>query len=284
MATEAPEANLRHLALLTSYDGSLFHGWQYQKNAVSVQEELQSAWQKLTGESLNFRGCSRTDTGVSARAHVCDFKTKSKIPEEKIPLALNTKLPPGLSALRCRPAPPDFHSRFSPIGKLYAYRFWTATSRPALARQHLAHSPGYFNCERANAFAPSLCGEHDFSAFMDQGSVVRKTIRRLDRLTFIQRGELVTMLCLGDGFLYHQVRILAGTFLALAHDQLGEAEILEAMSRGDRTRLGATAPAEGLCLERVFFKNPLFSEDGEEDYQGFRSANAESILPLLYLV
>lgn len=258
---------MRHIALLCEYDGSVFHGWQEQANAPSVQEALRLAWRELSGEDFSFRSCSRTDAGVSAWAHVSDFFTESAIPAEKIPLALNSKVPSGLSVLKAREVPEAFHSRKNPLGKAYVYRVWLGPSRPSILRHLVAHFPLDLNLQSMNELGQQLCGEHDFKAFMDQGSVVRQTIRRLDCLLSVRQGDTLAIICLGDGFLYHQVRILAGTLILVGRQKLSLEEVLDACHRKDRTALGPTLPPEGLCLHKVFFPGGLFGDDDENAYK-----------------
>lgn len=273
---------MRHIAILCEYDGSAFHGWQEQENAGSVQGCLRAAWQKLSGESRAFRGCSRTDAGVSARGHVSDFFTQSKIPAEKIHLALNTHLPEGMTVQRAREAAEDFNARFCPVGKRYVYRFWIDPSRPAIFRHLYYHYPKQPNLERMRECAELLCGTHDFEAFMDQGSVVRNTVRTIDRLEILQNEKSLTMVCMGDGFLYHQVRILAGTLLYCGMNKLQLEEVERALKTGDRTSLGATLPASGLCLDRVYFPETLFGGDDRAAYEeDARGKNPSELLSLL---
>lgn len=258
---------MRHLALCCEYDGSCFHGWQEQENASSVQGSLRSAWEELTGENLHFRGSSRTDAGVSARAHVSDFFTETRIPTDKIAIALNTKLPEGVTAVKAVEVPEVFDARRLPLGKLYVYRYWTGATRPSIGRQHMAFFPKAPQLESMLELAAKLEGEHDFEAMMDQGSVVRVTLRKIHRIALLQRGHRLSLFCLGDGFLYHQVRILAGTLYRNGIGKLSSEQVMQAMRDKNRPALGPTFPPEGLCLERVFYPQEVFGEDGEEDYR-----------------
>lgn len=269
---------MKHYALQTEYDGSVFHGWQEQKNAPSVQESLRLAWSELSGEHCHFRGSSRTDAGVSAARHVCDFFTESRIPGHKIALALNTRLPEGLTAVRAKLVPDDFDARRDPVGKLYLYRFWVSPVRPSLGRHQLTHCPENPDTDRMNRLAELLEGEHDFTAFMDQGSVMRKPVRRLDYLRVCGEAPLLTLYCLGEGFLYHQVRILAGTLYRHGIGRLSTEDVLRARAEKDRTALGPTMPATGLTLERVYYEDELFGGDSREDYRRFRERGVDVFL------
>ena len=134
--------SIRRIAWLVEFDGSIFHGWQQQSNAHSVQAELVRAWRELTGETINLTGSSRTDSGVHAKGHVSSFKTGAAIPADRIHLAMNTKLQQGVSVIRAIEVDQRFNARFDAIGKHYRYTIWHSASRPAIARHIAYHVPG----------------------------------------------------------------------------------------------------------------------------------------------
>lgn len=258
---------MQKVALLTEYDGSAFHGWQQQQNALSVQAALQEGWLTLTQEKVSLTGSSRTDAGVNARGHVCHFETEARIPLEKIPLALNAVLPEGVSVRRAQSVPNDFDSRHQSTGKAYVYRFQITPYRPALERRWVCHCPVAPDLKKMADLAHKLEGQHDFEAMMDQGSVVRRTLREIDAICCLPTERGFNLVCLGRGFLYHQVRILAGTLYAVGCDRLSEETVFQGLETKQRPLLGKTMPPQGLCLERVFYPQPVFGGDGEEDYQ-----------------
>ncbi|NLW10966.1 MAG: tRNA pseudouridine(38-40) synthase TruA [Clostridiaceae bacterium] len=250
----------RNIALLTEYDGSVYHGWQFQDNAASVQQTIQDSWLELTGEKMSLTSSSRTDAGVSARAHVSNFLTSLSIPAERVPLALNSVLPEAISIRAAAEVDPKFNSRVSPTGKRYCYRYWLGSVRPALMRHLTAHVPGPLDIERMRAALPALTGKHDFTCMMDQGSVRRNTVRTIHDLSLKQEGKLLTLTVDGDGFLYHMIRILAGTLLYIGQGKLNDSDLPAAFAAGDRKLTGMTMPAQGLCLEWVYYDPPIFDE------------------------
>ena len=273
---ETPESRPRaRYALLTEYDGSLFHGWQRQKNAVTVQQLLEEAWFDLVGQDVRFTGSSRTDAGVHAAGHVCHFDSYNPIPLANVPLALNSRLPAGIAVHDCRETAPDFDARFQAVGKRYRYRVAHGSIKPALRRNFAAHLAGPVDDDAMREAARLIAGERDFVAFMDQGSVVRRTVRsvpviRLTASPDARRGrypgrELVFDI-VGDGFLYHMVRIIVGTIIAVGQGKITTAELPELIAAGDRTRLGKTMPPEGLELVKVFYRDELFGDDSAADY------------------
>lgn len=258
----------RNIALLTEYDGSEYHGWQFQDNAASVQQTIQDSWHELTGEKISLTSSSRTDAGVSARAHVSNFLTSLSIPAERVPLALNSVLPESISIRSAAEADPMFNSRVSPIGKRYCYRYWLGPVRPALMRHMTAHVPGKLDFDSMNDALPYLIGKHDFTCMMDQGSIRRNTVRTINDLSLKRDGKLLTLTVDGDGFLYHMIRILAGTLLYIGQGKLNAADLPKAFASGDRKLTGMTMPAQGLCLEWVYYDPPLFDEAKLAIYEG----------------
>ena len=249
----------RHLALLTEYDGSGFFGWQIQKGQRTVQQVLRDALTRLTGEeNVVLTGCSRTDAGVHARGHVSDFRTGSRIPTEKFHLALNSVLPKDVSVLAACDVPGEFNARFAARGKIYTYRIWNTASRPALERKRACHIPGPLDLEAMAQAIPLLIGHHDFCAFRDSGSSNKTTIRTLNSIGLSVQEPLITLTFEGDGFLYHMVRILTGTLVAVAQGKLQPGRMTDLLSNGNRKLAGMTMPPEGLCLEQVHYASILF--------------------------
>lgn len=265
---------MKHYAIKTEYIGSGLHGWQEQDNDCSVQGELQKAWQSVCGEEIKFRGCSRTDAGVSARAHVADFFTECRIPYQRIPQVLNTFLPEEIAVKDIREVSEDFDARRKACGKLYFYRLYNSSCRSAFGANLLSQVKGQLDLDKMREMAKNLEGEHDFTAFMDQGSVLRRPVRRLDRLDIIKdtQSPLLTIICMAPAFLYHQVRILAGTLVYAGQGKLAVPEVLAAIAEQNRKPLGKTMPPEGLCLERVFYPETVFTLDSKRDYEALVNA------------
>ena len=256
---------LRHLALLTEYDGSSFFGWQIQKGQRTVQQVLRDALIQLTDErdGLVLTGCSRTDTGVHARGHVSDFKAHTRIPTVKFHLALNSVLPKDVSVLAACEVPDGFNARFAARGKVYTYRIWNAASRPAMERHRACHVPGSLDLDTMAQAMRLLTGRWDFRAFRDSGASSKTTIRTLTRIALCVQDPLITLTFEGDGFLYHMVRILAGTLLAVAQGRLQPEQVAGLLESGDRKQAGMTMPPEGLCLEKVIYEPDLFARPDE---------------------
>lgn len=245
---------MRRIHLIVEYDGTNYAGWQRQANAMTVQEQLEIAIQKLTGEHVNVSGASRTDAGVHALGQSAHFDTGSRIPADKFSFALNTMLPPDIRVVRSEEVSPDFHSRFSGRGKRYRYLIHAAPHASALGRLTHAHVIYPLDIERMRAEAAELIGTHDFAAFAASASVVKDTVRTIWRADIRRNGAEIELIVEGNGFLYNMVRIIAGTLIGVGSGKLEPGAIRRAIASGDRLDLGITAPAKGLTLMEVFYE------------------------------
>lgn len=244
---------MRRIHLIVEYDGTDYAGWQRQSNAMTVQEWLEKAVKKLTGETVCVHGASRTDAGVHALGQSAHFDTESRIPADKFSFALNTILPPDIRVSRSEEVKPEFHSRFSGRGKRYRYLFYAAPHAGALNRRTHAHVIYPLDVEKMRTEAASLVGTHDFGAFAASGSVVKDTVRTIYRADILQDGSEIKLIVEGNGFLYNMVRIIAGTLIGVGSGKLEPGAFRRAIESGSRLDLGVTAPAQGLTLMEVFY-------------------------------
>ena len=252
---------MRRIHLIVEYDGTDYAGWQRQSNAMTVQEWLERAVKKLTGETVCVHGASRTDAGVHALGQSAHFDTESRIPEDKFAFALNTILPPDIRVSRSEEVDGEFHSRFSGKGKRYRYLIYAAPHAGALNRRTHAHVIYPLDVEKMRAEAASLVGTHDFGAFAASGSVVKDTVRTIYRADVLQNGPEITLIVEGNGFLYNMVRIIAGTLIGVGSGKIEPGAFRRAIESGSRLDLGITAPAHGLTLMEVFYA-PRIEENG----------------------
>lgn len=244
---------MRRIHLIVEYDGTDYAGWQRQSNAMTVQEKLEDAVKKLTGETVCVHGASRTDAGVHALGQSAHFDTESRIPADKFSFALNTILPPDIRVSRSEEVSEAFHSRFSGKGKRYRYLFYAAPHAGALNRRTHAHVIYPLDVDRMRAEAQSLVGKHDFAAFAASGSVVKDTVRTIYRADIERDGAEICLIVEGNGFLYNMVRIIAGTLIGVGSGKLAPGAFERAIESGNRLDLGVTAPAHGLTLMEVFY-------------------------------
>jgi tRNA pseudouridine38-40 synthase len=244
---------MRNIKVIIEYDGTGYHGWQSQENAISVQRVVESAFEKLTGENIRLIGASRTDTGVHAYGQVANFLTESKIPGEKFFLAVNCLLPPDISIVYSQEVPGDFHSRFSAKGKKYKYLIYNDRAPSALLRSRAFHVPASLNLEDMIKAASYIKGKKDFSAFKASGSSVKDSVRTVTGIELQKRDKIIELTVSGDGFLYNMVRIIAGTLVDVGMGKIVPDELSLILESKDRTRAGRTAPAHGLYLIEVYY-------------------------------
>ena len=256
---DAGEKEIQHnIALLVEFDGTPFCGWQSQANARSVQDSLIRAIFELTGEEVKLYGCSRTDAGVHALGHVSNFHSFTKIPIDKVPIAMNSHLPMEIAVKSAAYVEPDFHARFHAVGKQYRYTIWNEATRPALCRNMAYHSPRSVDLGLMTLAARKLIGTKDFSSFMASGSETKSTVRTLYDISITSQGPRIEMVFHGDGFLYNMVRILAGTLYYTGIGKIDVSAIDAIVESRDRTKAGKTLPACGLTLEKVFYEKEIF--------------------------
>lgn len=247
-----------------SYDGTHFAGSQRQKNARTVQGELEKAAQALFGVPTRVALSGRTDAGVHAAAQVGQADGETPVPPRKLAEVINRFLPADVKVLRSAQAPAGFDCTRAVREKTYCYRFYPSrTAHPLLAR-YAARLEGAPDPQRMRAAARLLEGEHDFAAFRATGSSARTTVRTIRAITLdvvsVCGIPVYELRVTGNGFLYNMVRILAGELYAVGCGIADAADIATALETGRREVLFRTLPAEGLMLERVDYGIPLFGE------------------------
>ncbi len=244
---------MKKIKLTIEYDGYGYHGWQYQKNALSVQEVLSKAIKKLTGEDIVPDGAGRTDCGVHAYGQVASFYTASNIPAEKFTPALNTFLPDNISIVSSVEVDEGFHARFSAKGKHYRYIIINRPQKSALWANRAWHIRENLDIEVMNEAAKLFLGHHCFRAFCASGHSVKTFDRTIFQSEWRKDGDLFIFDTEGDGFLYNMVRIMVGTMADIGKGRLKPGIISEAIESGNRNLIGITAPPGGLYLMKVYY-------------------------------
>lgn len=249
---------LLHLAFL----GTQYCGYQIQPNGVTIQQRLNEATRGLFGYDCDIVGCSRTDSGVHAN-HFCAAVTEkgkpfltTTIPVERIPLAIAQFLPNDIAVWRAEAVADSFHPRYDVRYKEYVYRIWNRPERNPFESDRSWHCPKPISDEavaRMNRAAQAFCGTHDFASYMAADSKIRDSVRTVYEAEVTRHGDMIEFRVSANGFLYHMVRILTGTLLAVAEDRLSVADIDRITEARDRRLAGITAPPQGLFLNRVVY-------------------------------
>lgn len=250
---------MKRILLTVEYDGTNYSGWQRQLNGLAVQQVLEEALSRATGETIVVTGASRTDAGVHALGQAVHFDTASSIPPEKYPFVLNTMLPRDVRVLTGREVPPDFHARFMTCGKQYTYRMINTRHGSAIRRNTHVHVPLSLELAPMQRAAQTLLGTHDFAAFQASGGTAKTTVRTIHKAEITRMGDEVILTIEGDAFLYNMVRIIAGTLIEIGYLRRGEDAFTKAFASLDRLDLGVTAPPHGLELTRVDYPEAAFT-------------------------
>jgi len=243
------------LKLTVAYDGAAFAGWQSQAHRNTVQDELERALQKISGQHVRVHGAGRTDTGVHALAQCAHIDLSDKrMSIERWRSALNAVLPATVRILRCRYVSQKFHARFSATGKLYRYRIWAAPILLPLELGRAWHISLPLDVELLKAAGEKFIGQHDFAAFAaNRGKKEKETTRTISSVRIRGSGPRITIDVAGDGFLYKMVRLMVGAMTRVALGKMDLSEIANRLqsARADSSRV--VAPAEGLYLVKIWY-------------------------------
>lgn len=242
---------MKNLLFTISFLGTAYHGWQVQENAVTVQQTVQDAVEKIIRKRENIIGCSRTDAGVHANMYCFNMRTESDISVNQLVKALNAVLPFDISVTDCREVPLDFHARYSCKSKEYIYLIYNDKTRNPFWYERALFYPYSLDADFLNEQAKQFVGTHDFSAFCASGSSTENNIRTITEAKVEKNGKTVQMTFSADGFLYNMVRIMVGTLLDVSAGKIEKDAICKIINSNDRNMAGITAPPCGLYLNKV---------------------------------
>ena len=263
---------VKNILLTIAYDGTNYHGWQRQPEAVTVQGQLEEVLSRILGTNIMINGTSRTDAGVHAYGQRASFKADVRIPLDKLPTVINNSLASlekggyAISPIRVLSAeemPDDFHARFNSLGKEYLYRIVNSENVDVFKRNYVYHVKPKLDVEAMRRAAEYLLGIHDFKSFEAAGSTPRETtVRTIYGARIETEPEInpgggkstnVTFYIKGDGFLYNMVRIITGTLVDIGLGKIQAETLPEIIEAMDRSRAGHTAPPYGLYLSEVYY-------------------------------
>lgn len=252
---KAIEITMANFAMEIMYDGTVYHGWQRQKGALSVQEVIEDALSRITGEEISVCGCSRTDAGVHALHYVLNFFSDTKIPPQNLVFALNSLLRgEDIRAVNCKNVSDDFSARFSCGGKTYIYKVWNSRMSNPFTDKYSWYVPYKLDKAAMMKAARHFEGTHDFAGFMAQGGSQKTTVRTVRRCEIFDKYEWDEQIALeieADAYLYNMVRIITGTVVYCGLGKIDPDQIPEIIKKCDRTLGGVTAPPQGLFLKEV---------------------------------
>ena len=246
---------MRNIALKLMYNGTAYHGWQVQRNAVSVCETLRKALRQITGEDVHLTGCGRTDAGVHAERYVANFRTESRIPLERLPFAINTHTPEDIAVSEALEVAEDFNAIGSCLKKEYTYRIYNSRVKNPFYVNRAYFYPKRLDEDFLDRAAHMFVGTHDFAAVRSVGTETRTTVRTIYWCDVTRSGELLELKVCADGFLYNMVRAITGTVLYAAEGKFRPEDIPAILESRDRTLAGPTVPPGGLYLTRLWYED-----------------------------
>ena len=250
---------MRNIALFLTYVGTAYHGWQVQKNNITVGETLEKACARVVGHRVHVTGCGRTDAGVHALRYVANFRTESSIPVDRIPYALNTHLPQDIVITDAREMPDSFNAIGSCVKKEYTYLIYNSRIRDPFYVNRAWFYPKHLDETIMQAAADQFVGTHDFAAVRSVGTEVKSTIRTVHYYTVERENEIIRLKVCANGFLYNMARAMAGTLVWAAEGKIRPEELGAILEKGDRTAAGPTVPPGGLYMSQLWYETPEVS-------------------------
>lgn len=249
---------MRYFKLTIAYDGTDFHGWQFQPNQPTIQGEIVNVLRRLTQENIHFHGSGRTDAGVHALGQVGSFKTKSSLSAQEFQRALNALLPASIRIMAAEEVGPDFNARWSAIGKIYRYRIYRGKVLPPMLWRYVLHYPYPLDEDAMRDAAARFVGTHDFASFAastgsEDDDKERSTEREIysTELTRTPDGEELVFTVHGRSFLRYMVRKMVGSLLDVGRGKLLPEDINRLYELKDRSKSGPTVPPQGLFMVEV---------------------------------
>ncbi len=258
---------MKNFKIIIEYDGTDFNGWQIQAAGRTVQGEIEKALFQMTRKPVRIAGSGRTDAGVHALAQVAAFQCETRLGPGAFFSGLNSLLPDDIAILSCEQVDDRFHPRFDATGKTYIYRIRNCAVPAAVGRNHFWHIKKPLDIGAMDAAMQHIIGTHDFKAFENTGSPRSHTVRTIYdasiaadasdmncRSRDLPDESMIAIRITADGFLRYMVRNIVGTLVDVGRSKITPEEFAAIKENKDRSRASATAPPQGLFLQRVHYR------------------------------
>lgn len=243
---------MRNIKMILQYEGTRYQGWQKQEStANTIQSKLEAVLGKMCGEKIEVKGSGRTDAGVHAYGQTANFLTESDKDLAEMMDYVNQYLPEDIAVIAMEEAELRFHSRLHAKGKVYRYRVLNSSVPHVFDRKYTYCVPESLDVEAMRQAADQFIGTHDFKAFTSTRRGKKSTVRTITSISIDRDGEEVVFTYMGNGFLYHMVRILTGTILDVGLAKKRPEEMKEILESRERQNAGPLVPAQGLALMKV---------------------------------
>ena len=244
---------MRNLRLDICYDGTRYKGWQRLSGTDNtIQGKIETALSRILEEPIEISGSGRPDAGVHARGQVASFHCESNMSSEEILSNLRRYLPEDIGIYSCKEVSPRFHARLNAKEKTYLYRIWNSEAPCVFERKFTAQFPEKLDLEAMRQAAVQLCGEHDFSAFCGNPKFKKSTVRFVRSIDMQRCGHEIRIEVTGNGFLHSMVRIIVGTLIEVGRGERC-VDTIPMLFGEKRAEAGFLAPAQGLCLQEVYY-------------------------------
>ncbi len=241
----------KNIRLVIEYEGTRYHGWQSQDNAITVQDTLEKAIEQFSQERVRVIAAGRTDAGVHARGQVVNFRMKKTHPSHKILMAINSYLPEDIVVRKVDEVPFAFHSRFSAIRRVYQY--YIRFEKTAIYRNYCWQIFQKIDTQTLPLLAEFLLGENDFSAFSRLDTQTQSKICHIYESSWKTENDFLIYRIVGNRFLHGMVRTIVGTMIDVARKKITSEQFISIFQSGDRNLAGESAPAKGLILEEIIY-------------------------------
>lgn len=240
--------------LTVEFDGTPFMGWQRQEHGPSVQQAIEEAIERMTGEEARLHCAGRTDSGVHALAMTAHADIEKELDGHQLREGLNALLRPDpVAIVSAEPVDEEFHARFSCVGRRYLYRILNRRAPPTLLRNRVWHIPQDLDVDAMARAATYLEGRHDFTTFRSVNCQAKSPEKTLDILTVQREGDEIHIRAAARSFLHHQVRSMVGTLSLVGRGQWTPEQVKEALEARDRQALGLNASPEGLYFVKAVY-------------------------------
>jgi tRNA pseudouridine38-40 synthase len=255
---------MQRFKITLQYDGTNYHGWQIQANAVTIQGILEEALRRVTGRSDRITGAARTDAGVHALQQVASFSSPTSLDPRTLMRALNANIPEDIRVISASHAGEDFHPRYSALKKRYTYLITRPGPFSVMIKRYSWQVREDLDTDAMKEAARMMTGRHDFSSFRAAGCSAGNPVRDLDSIEIEQTGHvdfmnfrfhapLIRISVTARSFLRHMVRNIVGTLVDVGKGSTSADAIKDIIGAKDRSAAGRTAPANGLFLEKIVY-------------------------------
>lgn len=247
---------MRRYFIYFSYDGTDYHGWQYQPDAVSVQQKLEEVLSLVLRRKTSVVGAGRTDAGVHARMMVAHYETDTEMEAEKVTFKLNCLLPSDIAVYRIIPVSPEAHARFSAVSRMY--RYYVTLSKSPFYSRYATRLYYTLDFDKMNEAAALLLDYTDFGCFCKAHSDNKTNICHISTARWYRQEEgLYYFEVRADRFLRNMVRAIVGTLLEVGRGKTTLSQFEDIIKSGNRSHAGDSVPAQGLFLEDIVYPQEI---------------------------